>query len=112
MPRESVAQLRTGVSASGQTTRRFRSRRRQVADERTRSSVAHRTAAPAENAASGGGAVHRFAADLAHDVLLPARYGERFIDAMQEHFPVRVAVVVRAALETANEVACDEAVAV
>ena len=42
-------------------------------------------------------AVHGLAADLADDVLLASRHRQRFVDAVQQHFPVRVAVVVRRA---------------
>src|SRR5512142_1443321 len=52
------------------------------------------------------------APDLAHDVLLAPRDGERLPDALQHDFPVRVALVADAALEPADRVACDEAVAV
>ncbi len=44
--------------------------------------------------------------------LLPARHRQRFRDALQQHLPVRVAVVADAPLEAADEVARDEAVAV
>src|SRR5690242_11941017 len=59
----------------------------------------------------GRRAVHHLAADLAHDVLLAPRYRQRFADAVQQHFPMRVAIVVRAPLEAADEIARDEAVA-
>src|SRR6185437_4370197 len=57
------------------------------------------------------GAVHRFASDFTDDVLLASRHRQRLGDAVQQHFPVRIAVVVRAPLESADEIARDEAVA-
>ena len=50
--------------------------------------------------------------DVAHDELLAARHRQRLGDAVQQHLPVRVAVVVDAPLEAADEIARDEAVAV
>src|SRR6185503_6211626 len=58
-----------------------------------------------------GRAVHGLAADLADDVLLASGHRQRFVDAVQQHFPMRIAIVVRTALEAADEVARDEAVA-
>src|SRR5678816_2732651 len=55
--------------------------------------------------------VHRLASHFTDDVLLAPRHRQRLVDAVQQHFPVRVAVVVRPALEAANEIARDQTVA-
>src|SRR5207249_7952232 len=52
-----------------------------------------------------------FSSDLADHVLLPPRDRQRLGDAVQHDFPMRIALVAHAALEAANRIARDEAVA-
>ena len=53
-----------------------------------------------------------FPPDLADDRLLSARHRQRFRDILQQDLPVGVTLVADPALETADEIARDEAVAV
>src|SRR5688572_4551152 len=53
-----------------------------------------------------------FPADLPHDELLAPRHRQRLGHAVQQDFPMRVAVVVHAALEAPDEIAGHQAIAV